>query len=201
MVWCSNEVVLPEKKRAHDGTLIAGEKSIVRKIKSYNYPDLNKVLILPDTKQKTEAIKKVKRRNPLFYLMLSKRWNAQLVNCLCVFFSALIEFRNKQGRDPLFSKKEEDIAKLKEIKGDVLKLYEVNPDKVDDTLFELVFGEIVPVCSIIGGMLAQEVIKAVSFSEVPINNVFLLDPVTFSGKEELVGAWSVLTWPFSYLNK
>lgn len=72
---CSNEVVLPEKKRAHDGTLIAGEKTIVRKIRSFAYPDLNKVLILPDTKQKTEAIKKVKRRNPLFYLMLSKPYN------------------------------------------------------------------------------------------------------------------------------
>lgn len=71
--YFSNEVVLPEKKRAHDGTLVVGEKTIVRKVRSFVYPDLNKVLILPDTKQKTEAIKKVKRRNPLFYLMLSKR--------------------------------------------------------------------------------------------------------------------------------
>lgn len=69
---CRNEVVLPEKKRAHDGTLITGEKSIVRKVRTFTYPDLNKVLILPDTKQKTESIKKTKRRNPLLYLMLSK---------------------------------------------------------------------------------------------------------------------------------
>lgn len=69
-----NEVVLPEKKRAHDGTLITGEKSIVRKVRTVTYPDLNKVLILPDTKQKTEPIKKTKRRNPLFYLMLSKNY-------------------------------------------------------------------------------------------------------------------------------
>lgn len=74
---CSNEVVLPEKKRAHDGTLVTGEKRMIRTAKVFNYPDLNKVLILPDTKQKTEAIRKVKRRNPLFYLMLSK-------NCLFV---------------------------------------------------------------------------------------------------------------------
>lgn len=84
-------------------------------------------------------------------------------------------------------KKEEDIQKLKEIKGDVLKLYEASLDKVDDSLFDLVFGEIVPVCSVVGGMLAQEVIKAVSCSEVPVNNVFLFDPVTFAGKEEIVG--------------
>lgn len=69
-----------------------------------------------------------------------------------------------------------------------MKLYEVNADKVDEALFDLVFGEIAPVCSVIGGMLAQEVIKAVSYSEVPINNVFLFDPVTYAGKEELVGA-------------
>lgn len=105
-----------------------------------------------------------------------------------VLFLALIEFRNKQGRDPLYSKKDEDIQKLIAIKADVLKLYEVSVDKVDNSWFNLVFGEIVPVCSVIGGMLAQEAIKAVSYSEVPINNVFLFHPVTFAGMEELVGA-------------
>lgn len=166
-----NEVVLPEKKRAHDGSLIVSEKKIVRKLRTFIYPDLNKVLILPDTKQRTEAIKKVKRRNPLFYLML-----------------ILIEFRNKMGRDPHYSKKEEDIEKLKEIKEDVLHLYEVSADKVNDSLFDLVFGEMAPVCSVVGGMLAQEVIKAVSYTEVPVNNMFLFDPVTYAGMEECVGA-------------
>lgn len=69
-----------------------------------------------------------------------------------------------------------------------MKLYEVSVDKLDDALFNSVFGEIVPICSVIGGLLAQEAIKAVSCSEVPINNVFLFDPLTYAGKEELVGA-------------
>lgn len=70
----------------------------------------------------------------------------------------------------------------------MLRLYEVDENKLDNSLFQVVFGEIVPICSVIGGMLAQEAIKAVSFSEVPINNIFLFDPVTYAGKEELVGA-------------
>lgn len=69
-----------------------------------------------------------------------------------------------------------------------MKLYEVSEDKVDNAWFNLVFGEIVPVCSVIGGMLAQEAIKAVSYSEVPINNLFLFNPITYAGNEELVGA-------------
>lgn len=69
-----------------------------------------------------------------------------------------------------------------------MKLYEVSEDKVDNAWFNLVFGEIVSVCSVIGGMLAQEAIKAVSCSEVPVNNVFLFNPVTYAGNEELVGA-------------
>lgn len=58
--------------------------------------------------------------------------------------------------------------------------------KLSDNLFELVFGEVVPVCAVLGGVIAQEVIKGVSQREVPINNVFLFDPVTYCGKEETI---------------
>lgn len=102
--------------------------------------------------------------------------------------SVLIEFRNKTGRNPSYLKRDEDIALLKSIKEEVFKLYEVNNDKIKDDIFDLVFEELAPICAIVGGTIAQEVIKAVSHKEVPINNMFLLDPYTYNGKEEIVGA-------------
>lgn len=102
-------------------------------------------------------------------------------------FSVLIEFRDKNGRDPSPNSKEEDIKALKQIKEEVLKLYEINEDKIKDDIFDLVFGEVASVCAIVGGVIAQEVIKAVSHKEVPIKNIFLLDPYTYNGKEESVG--------------
>lgn len=98
----------------------------------------------------------------------------------------LLEFRNKFKRDPLTKHKDDDIKALMEIKADILQKYNVDSSKIDDKVFSLIFGEVVPICSIVGGVISQEIIKAVSHKEVPINNVFLLDPITFNGKEEIV---------------
>lgn len=99
-----------------------------------------------------------------------------------------MEFRNHNARNPEISTKDEDIEKLKIIKKSIVDLYNVNENVFHDSLFDQVFGEVVPVCAILGGVIAQEVIKAVSHKEITINNVFLLDPLTFNGKEECVGA-------------
>jgi ubiquitin-like 1-activating enzyme E1 A len=69
----------------------------------------------------------------------------------------------------------------------MIDLYQFSNVKLDN-LYELLFGELAPVCAILGGVIAQEVIKAVSHKEVTINNIFLFDPVTYSGKELSVGA-------------
>lgn len=166
--YLEEQVILAGKKRSHDGD----EKSTIKITGKIEYPALNKVIILPNTKQSTEPIKKVKRRNEYFFLML-----------------ILLEFRNATGRNPQIATKDEDLKLLKSIKKDVFGLYEVDESKLkENTIFNLVFGEVVPVCAILGGVIAQEVIKAVSHKEVTINNVFLFDPVTYNGKEETVGA-------------
>lgn len=79
------------------------------------------------------------------------------------------------------------MVKLKEIRDKLFEKLSVTLDKLSDTSLELVFGEIVPICAILGGVLAQEVIKAVSHNEVPINNMFFLDPNNFNGKIECCG--------------
>jgi hypothetical protein len=39
-----------------------------------------------------------------------------------------------------------------------------------------VFAELSPACAIVGGVMAQEIIKAVSQKESPHNNMFFLNP-------------------------
>ena len=98
----------------------------------------------------------------------------------------MLEFRTKRNRNPEYSKKDEDIEELDKLRLEMCKLNNIDTSKFNKSLLELIFGELVPVCSVVGGVIAQEVIKAVSHSEVPINNVFLFDPVTYSGKEETI---------------
>ncbi|XP_066141922.1 SUMO-activating enzyme subunit 1 [Euwallacea fornicatus] len=164
-----DQLKLIGKKRNHDGTESKPEKETIRVKGQIVYPEINKVIILPNTKQSVDHIKKVKRRNDYFFLML-----------------VLLEFRNRQNRNPEISNKEKDISLLQEIKAEVLDLYGFDHNKLKNELFELVFGEIVPVCAVLGGVIAQEVIKGVSQKEVPINNIFLFDPLTFCGKEETI---------------
>ncbi|CAG9859237.1 unnamed protein product [Phyllotreta striolata] len=167
-----DQIKLAGKKRTHGEK--DHEKTTIKVQGVINYPELKKVLILPNTKQSADSIKKSKRRNELFYIML-----------------ALMEFRNKNNRNPAIESKEGDLKTLETIKADIFQLYEVDElkTKLPADIFELVFGEeVVPVCSVVGGVIAQEVIKAVSEKEVPVNNIFLFDPITFDGKEEAIGA-------------
>ncbi|KAJ8916730.1 hypothetical protein NQ315_013934 [Exocentrus adspersus] len=166
--YFEDQIQLAGKKRSHDGV----EKTTLKVQGVINYPDLNKVLIFPNTKQNAASVKKSRRRNELFFLML-----------------ALIEFRNKYGRNPSVSHKADDIKALQSIKEDIFNLYHVDgtKSKLTDDIFDIIFGEVVPVCAVLGGVIAQEVIKAVSHKEVPINNIFLFDPITYDGKEETVG--------------
>lgn len=70
---CRDRVQLATKKRSHTGTVVqSSEKMTIKVTGKTEYPELNKVLVLPGTKQKLTPIKKAKRRNELFYLMLSK---------------------------------------------------------------------------------------------------------------------------------
>ncbi|CAH1967077.1 unnamed protein product [Acanthoscelides obtectus] len=166
--YYEDQIKLIGKKRKHDGS----DKTSVKVKGEINYPELNKVIILPNTKQSADSIKKSKRRNELFYAML-----------------ALMEFKNKHGRIPNIETKKDDIESLEEIKKEIFELYQVDDSKskITKEIFEVIFGEVIPVCAALGGVIAQEVIKAVSNKEVPINNVFLFDPITYDGKEETVG--------------
>lgn len=44
------------------------------------------------------------------------------------------------------------------------------------------YAQISPVCAIVGGVMSQEIIKAVSQKGTPHNNLFVFNPDTLCGK-------------------
>lgn len=49
------------------------------------------------------------------------------------------------------------------------------------------FGQVSPVCAILGGVLAQEIIKAVSQKDPPHNNFFFFTSEDSAGVVECIG--------------
>lgn len=151
------------KKRKQDES----EKTVVQVQSTLNYGELKLVLPLPLNKERAnEHLKKMKRPNRNFFLMM-----------------CAIEFRACYGRDPFVSRKEQDMEFLRKIVQQMTEVYDCQECNLGDEVLEMLFGHVAPVCAIVGGFMAQEVIKAVSHKEVPIHNIFLFDPVTYEGKE------------------
>ncbi len=58
-------------------------------------------------------------------------------------------------------------------------------------IFRVVFGELSPGAAVVGGVLAQEIIKAVSHKDAPIRNHFFFNGATdFNGVVEAIGFWT-----------
>lgn len=106
-----------------------------------------------------------------------------------VFFLVhiLMKFREKHGRLPLSDKFTEDVEELKKIREEVMSGIGFDSGKVSDEMLSNVFGELSPVCAVVGGVLAQEIIKAVSEKDTPVQNFFLFNGDTCSGTTENIG--------------
>jgi len=114
--------------------------------------------------------KRVKRMDPSFFLL-----------------QVLFAFRGEVGANPRPCHRAEDLEKLKSVRDSTLKSLSVPVEKVSDEYLELLFSELSPVCAIVGGVLAQEVIKAISNKDSPHNNFFFYNPVESCGVVETIG--------------
>lgn len=110
------------------------------------------------------ATKKGKRNGPWFLVL-----------------HVLQKFRDEEGRNPSYKQRDADYARLLQIRDQSVG------DLVPDDAFVHVFEQISPVAAIVGGELAQEIIKAVSQKEAPHHNVFLFDPTICCGYVESIG--------------
>lgn len=99
----------------------------------------------------------------------------------------LLEFRTREGRDPDIDHVDADTDKLKEIAAEVLKSLGIDQDWLDLDFTAHCVSALSPACAITGGILAQEVIKAVSQRDVPHNNFFFYNGLETSGMVDRIG--------------
>lgn len=90
-------------------------------------------------------------------------------------------FRTKHKRDPDYNKREEDTAELVKIRDKL-----ADSEMVPNELFDLVFAQLAPGTAVLGGIMAQEIIKSITRKGIPINNIFLFDPVSYCGFIETI---------------
>ncbi|KAK9394188.1 SUMO-activating enzyme subunit 1 [Crotalus adamanteus] len=95
----------------------------------------------------------------------------------------LFKFRIQKGRDPSPQSYLEDSEVLRQMRLDVLASLDVGTDLIADD-FASCFSEMAPVCAVVGGVLSQEAVKALSQRDPPLNNFFFFNGIKGSGVVE-----------------
>ncbi|XP_071065452.1 SUMO-activating enzyme subunit 1 isoform X2 [Dasypus novemcinctus] len=99
----------------------------------------------------------------------------------------LLKFRTDKGRDPSSDTYGEDSELLLQIRNDVLDSLGVSPDLLPEDFVRYCFSEMASVCAVVGGILAQEIVKALSQRDPPHNNFFFFDGMKGNGIVECLG--------------
>ncbi|XP_029373184.1 SUMO-activating enzyme subunit 1 isoform X2 [Echeneis naucrates] len=141
----------PEGKKAKvDPT----ETTMVKKMASFC--SLKEALEVDWTSEKARAGLK---RTPVDYFLLQ----------------VLLKFRTDKRRDPDPQSFAGDCQLLRQIRDDVLEGLTLSRDLLNDDFISYCFSEMSPVCAVMGGVLGQEVVKALSQRDAPHRNFFFFD--------------------------
>ncbi|XP_015262605.1 PREDICTED: SUMO-activating enzyme subunit 1 [Gekko japonicus] len=96
----------------------------------------------------------------------------------------LLKFRSEKGRDPSPQGYAEDAETLLQTRTGVLESLGVGTDLLPDDFASCCFSEMASVCAVVGGVLGQEIVKALSQRDAPLNNFFFFDGMKGSGVVE-----------------
>ncbi|ELT93541.1 hypothetical protein CAPTEDRAFT_156595 [Capitella teleta] len=96
-------------------------------------------------------------------------------------YRVLLEFRSVHRRDPSVEHVQTDKEELKQISSRLLPQIGVEPTIIQEDFYDYCFAELCCVCAVVGGVLAQEIIKAVSQKDAPHRNFFFYDGVSGDG--------------------
>lgn len=100
----------------------------------------------------------------------------------------LLKFRTDKGRDPQSVSFAEDSRLLLQIRDDVLETMGVSLELLPNTFVSYCFSEMSPVCAVVGGVLGQELVKALSQRDAPHRNFFFFDGLKGSGVVDYFGS-------------
>lgn len=114
--------------------------------------------------------KRIRRMDPSFFLL-----------------QVLFAFQAETGHSPRAAARAEDLATLLRLRDATLARLSVPETKIPDQMLGLLFAELAPVAAIVGGVLGQEVIKAISNKDAPHNNYFFYNPLESCGVVETIG--------------
>uniref|UniRef100_A0A3P8TEI3 SUMO1 activating enzyme subunit 1 n=1 Tax=Amphiprion percula TaxID=161767 RepID=A0A3P8TEI3_AMPPE len=153
----------PEAKKAK---IDPNETTMVKKTASFC--TLKEALEVDWTSEKAKAGLK---RTPVDYFLLH----------------VLLKFRTDKGRDPDPQSFPEDSQLLRQIRDDVLEALALSANLLNDDFISYCFSEMSPVCAVVGGVLGQEVVKALSQRDPPHRNFFFFDARKGNGVVDYFG--------------
>lgn len=170
----AEEVPKPkEKKDLHDGeppvkkTKMEEKETIIVK-KCATYSRLQQALDVDWTN--TENSFKIKRTPTTYFIM-----------------HILLKFLEQAGRRVALGSRENDVVVLNNIRTTVLEQMKLNEKIVPQDFSSYCFAELSPVCAVVGGVIGQEIIKAVSQRDAPHNNFFFYNGVSGDGLVDKIG--------------
>ncbi|CAM1320038.1 SAE1 (predicted), partial [Pycnogonum litorale] len=142
-----------------------------------------------DKKEESETVmKKMELEYPSLETAIADFGSASQRICPSYYvFRVLMEFYETYGRHPKSSQHEDDSCILVKLRNHVLDNIGVRRNKLDDSFSRRAFAELSPVCAIVGGILSQEIIKAVSCKDKPLDNFFFFDGTNSNGTVERFG--------------
>lgn len=107
-----------------------------------------------------------KKTTPLFFLL-----------------HVVLRFNDKHQAAPLASDRE----KLMRLRDEVAAKLGIDEKCIPESLFDLLGKEMCAACAVIGGVLAQDIIKVASCKDQPLRNFFLFDGFECCGLQESIG--------------
>ncbi|XP_024041149.1 SUMO-activating enzyme subunit 1B-1 isoform X2 [Citrus clementina] len=144
------------------------------------------------SKQKIEETIECQLRYPSFEEAISVPWRALPRKASKLYFAlrVLEQFEEAEGRSP-GEISIADLPAVLKLKKELCEANALNASHVTDSLLErLIIGtrEFTPVCAVVGGILGQEVIKAISCKGEPLKNFFFFDIMDGKGVVEDVSS-------------
>ncbi|XP_072163927.1 SUMO-activating enzyme subunit 1-like [Diadema setosum] len=114
----------------------------------------------------------------------------QLKRAPYIFFilRALFMFHSKFGRKLQPVSAENDRTELQRLHNEAFNEMGLKSDVITTDYTEYCTGELGPTCAIVGGIIGQEMIKAASGRDAPLNNFFLYDGVESVGMVDSITA-------------
>ncbi|XP_069764034.1 SUMO-activating enzyme subunit 1 [Narcine bancroftii] len=135
--------------------------------KTVNFCHLKEALEVDWSNEKASSLK----RTPSDYFLLQ----------------VLLKFRSVNARDPSPDSYGDDSSLLLQLRDHLLDSLGVKSHLLTDEFTSSCFSELAPVCAVVGGVLSQEIVKALSRRDPPHNNFFFFDGLKSNGIVDCIG--------------